>query len=95
MRKHEMKKYLLAMIVVVVCLVYASFPLLNARPVEAETQQSAAVFDAEGKMKLPTGFRSWVFLGSPLTPNGLNNGKGGKFLNSIMCTSRRKMSTRT
>ena len=77
MRKQGMKKYLLAMIVVVVCLVYASFPLLNARPVEAETQQSAAVFDAEGKMKLPTGFRSWVFLGSPLTPNGLNNGKAG------------------
>ena len=77
MRKHGMKKYLLAMIVAVGCLVYASLPLLNTRPVEAHTQQSSAVFDAEGKMKLPTGFRSWVFLGSPLTPDGLNNGKAG------------------
>jgi hypothetical protein len=77
MRKHGMKKYFLAMIVVVACLVYASLPLLNTRPVEAQTQQSIAVFDADGKMKLPTGFRSWVFIGAPLTPNGLNNGKAG------------------
>jgi Cytochrome P460 len=26
-------------------------------------------------MKLPTGYREWVFLGSPLTPNALNGGK--------------------
>lgn len=37
--------------------------------------QSAAVFDAAGKMKLPTGYRKWVFVGAPLTPNALNNGK--------------------
>jgi Cytochrome P460 len=44
----------------------------------AEAQQdSTAQFDADGKMKLPTGFRAWVFLGAPLTPNGLNNGKAG------------------
>ena len=77
MRKHGMKKYLLAMIVAVVCLVYASLTLLNTRRVEAQTQQSTAVFDADGKMKLPTGYRAWVFLGAPLTPNALNNGKAG------------------
>src|SRR5215471_16946430 len=26
-------------------------------------------------MRLPTGFRKWVFVGAPLTPNALNNGK--------------------
>ena len=26
-------------------------------------------------MKRPTGYRAWVFVGAPLTPNGLNNGK--------------------
>jgi hypothetical protein len=26
-------------------------------------------------MQLPTGFRKWVFVGAPLTPNALNNGK--------------------
>jgi hypothetical protein len=46
------------------------------RATEAQ-QDSTAKFDADGKMKLPTGFRAWVYLGAPLTPNGLNNGKAG------------------
>jgi len=41
----------------------------------AQTQQSAAVFNPDGTMQLPTGFRKWVFVGAPLTPNALNNGK--------------------
>ncbi len=32
---------------------------------------------ADGKLKLPEGFREWVFLGAPLTPNALNDGKAG------------------
>jgi len=43
----------------------------------AASEQSTAVFDAEGKLKLPVGYRHWVFIGAPLTPNGLNNGKAG------------------
>src|SRR5690349_17698108 len=43
--------------------------------VSAQAQNSTALFDSEGKLKLPTGYRSWVFVGAPLTPNGLNNGK--------------------
>ena len=31
----------------------------------------------DGQLKLPQGFHSWIFLGSPLTPNGLNDGKAG------------------
>lgn len=31
----------------------------------------------DGKLNLPQGFRQWVFLGSPLTPNALNDGKAG------------------
>jgi len=77
MRKRTMKKFLLPIAAVVACLVYASFTLVNTRRVEAQAQQSSAVFDADGKMKLPTGFRSWVFIGAPLTPNALNNGKAG------------------
>src|SRR5207237_6781797 len=50
--------------------------LLVAKPVAAaQTEQSSAVFDSDGKLELPTGFRKWVFVGAPLTPNGLNNGK--------------------
>ena len=47
----------------------------KTRSIAAESPQSTAVFDSDGKMKLPTGYRAWVFVGAPLTPNGLNNGK--------------------
>lgn len=51
---------------------------LNTKPVAAAQQdaQSSAVFDAQGKLKLPDPhvFRRWVFVGAPLTPNGLNGG---------------------
>jgi cytochrome P460 len=33
------------------------------------------VFKQDGSLVLPTGFREWVFLGGPVTPNALNNGK--------------------
>src|SRR5258708_3963713 len=39
-----------------------------------QTQNSSAVFTPDGKLNFPTGFRNWVFLGGPLTPNGLNGG---------------------
>ena len=68
-----MKKYLLA-IIAGVGLVAASSFLLNTRPVVAQPQRSTAVFDSEGYMKLPTGYRAWVFVGAPLTPNALNMG---------------------
>ena len=32
-------------------------------------------FTADGKAKQPVGFRKWVFIGSPLTPNDLNDGE--------------------
>jgi hypothetical protein len=33
---------------------------------------SAAVFTPDGKLILPKGYRNWVFVGAPLTPNALN-----------------------
>jgi hypothetical protein len=75
-----MQKYLgvLVLIVGVSLAAMSSFPSNTSR-VAAETQQSTAVFDSDGKMKLPNpaSFRRWVFVGAPLTPNGLNNGKAG------------------
>jgi len=53
------------------------FIIVNARLAVAQTPQSTAVFESDGKLKLPNGFRRWVFVGAPLTPNGLNNGKAG------------------
>ena len=39
----------------------------------------AAVFNANGELvqPVPEVFRKWVFVGAPLTPNGLNDGKAG------------------
>src|SRR5262249_60501275 len=50
-------------------------PAVAAAAVEA--QPSVAVFLPDGNVKLPAGFRKWVFVGAPLTPNGLNDGKAG------------------
>ena len=70
-----MQKYLLA-IIVGAGLLGASLFLVSAKPVAvAQAQQSTVVLNADGTMQLPTGFRNWVFVGAPLTPNGLNNGK--------------------
>ncbi|HYP06002.1 MAG TPA: cytochrome P460 family protein [Bryobacteraceae bacterium] len=50
---------------------------LNTTPAAAQAQPSRAIFDSAGKMRLEAiaGFRKWVFVGAPVTPNGLNNGK--------------------
>jgi hypothetical protein len=70
-----MQKHLLA-IIVGLGLTASGVYLLAAKPVlAAQGEQSSAVFDSDGKLELPTGFRAWVFVGAPLTPNGLNDGK--------------------
>ncbi len=37
----------------------------------------AAIYNAKGELLQPEGFRQWVFIGAPLTPNGLNGGQAG------------------
>jgi len=72
-----MQKHLLA-IIIVLGLTASALYLLVTKPVAAaQSEQSSAVFDSDGKLKLPDPhtFRRWVFVGAPLTPNGLNNGK--------------------
>lgn len=52
--------------------------LALAAPVPAAAQAGAAPqWTERGELVLPTGFHEWVFLGAPLTPNGLNGGKAG------------------
>jgi hypothetical protein len=58
-----------------IAVIGASIALLHTQPVAAQTQGSAAVFTPDGKLQVPKGFRRWVFVGAPLTPNGLNGGK--------------------
>src|SRR5262245_26005415 len=40
-------------------------------------QQPPVAFEPDGRVRVPTGFRKWVFVGAPLTPNGLNHGAAG------------------
>ena len=62
--------------ILVVAAVAASFTIwFHSESVLAQGQTSSAVFLPDGKLKLPTGFRSWVFIGGPLTPNVLNGGQ--------------------
>lgn len=35
------------------------------------------VYTADGQLVQPTGYHDWVFIGSMVTPNGLNGGKAG------------------
>jgi hypothetical protein len=58
-----------------IAVIGASVALFRVQPVAAQTQGSAAVFTLDGKLQIPKGFRRWVFVGAPLTPNGLNGGK--------------------
>jgi hypothetical protein len=75
-----MQKYLLA-IIVGLGLAASAVYLLVAKPVAAarEDQSSAAVFEPDGKVQLPDihAFRRWVQVGTPLTPEGLNDNKAG------------------
>lgn len=43
-------------------------------PAAAEGQKYTAEFTAKGELIRPSGWREWIFVGSPLTPNSLNAG---------------------
>lgn len=43
-----------------------------AAPPEGRTE--TVEFTRDGKLKLPVGYRKWVYIGTPLTPNDLNDG---------------------
>ena len=68
-----MQKYLLRVVGGVGVLAASSF-LLNSEPAVAQNHEYP-VYDSAGRVQVPTGYRAWVFVGAPLTPEGLNNGK--------------------
>jgi hypothetical protein len=69
------RKQYLAATLAGIAVIAAALAVSRTRPVEAQGKRSTAVFTADGKMQLPTGYRAWVFVGAPLTPNALNGGK--------------------
>lgn len=42
---------------------------------QAEAAQGAAKYTAKGELLMLKNYRQWVFVGAPLTPNDMNNGK--------------------
>lgn len=48
-----------------------------AKPEPAEKPVAKAVveFGEDGKLKQPTGYRKWPFVGTPVTPNDMNGGE--------------------
>ena len=47
----------------------------SSTPATAQSAKKAAVsFDSDGAMTRPEGYREWVYVGTPLTPNDMNNG---------------------
>jgi len=60
-----------------IALVLASFYLLFGSIIEsyaAGNPMYQAKFNASGALIRPAGWREWIFVGSPLTPNSLNGG---------------------
>jgi hypothetical protein len=65
------RKYMLALRSV---LAGAIIALLMGTAVADEAAKYEATFTADGELIRPEGWREWVFVGSPLTPNSLNGG---------------------
>jgi hypothetical protein len=71
-RRNIMKKSIKS--IALGCVVATALISTNAM---ANDSIGAAIFNDKGELKLPVDFRKWVFIGAPLTPHGLNNGKAG------------------
>jgi hypothetical protein len=68
-----------AWIAVVAVIAGLSYVLIGAavRPASAQPNAPAArvEFTADGKLKQPVGYRKWVYIGTPVTPNDMNDGE--------------------
>lgn len=51
----------------------AGLSLTGANPLMAE--EGIAQFNAQDELLRPTGYREWIYIGAPLTPNDMNDGK--------------------
>jgi hypothetical protein len=72
-KEKAMPRYV-ALIVLGIGVVAAGWLDLDVKYAAAQNSTPTAVFDSQGRLKMPTDYREWVFVGAPLTPNGLNNG---------------------
>ncbi len=71
--KRKVAVYAALLGVATVALVVFTATTNHAIPV-VNAASSAAVFNAKGELERPKGYRTWVFMGTPLTPNDMNDG---------------------
>ncbi len=68
-----------AVVAVIAVIAGFSYLLTGAAvpPASAQPKAPAAPveFTADGKLKQPVGYRKWVYIGTPLTPNDMNDGE--------------------
>ena len=66
-----------AIVVAVIAALFYMLSGLAVPPAPAQSKAPAALveFTADGKLKQPVGYREWVYIGTPLTPNELNDGE--------------------
>ncbi|MCA9077607.1 MAG: cytochrome P460 family protein [Planctomycetaceae bacterium] len=50
-------------------------PSAHAAPTTTGASMKAAAYNNEGELLRPTDHREWVFVGAPVTPNDMNDGK--------------------
>ncbi len=60
---------------IILVLASAVVALLMGGAVADDSKKIDATFTADGDLIRPAGWREWVFVGSPLTPNSLNGGE--------------------
>ena len=44
---------------------------------ESQSEKPVVSFNDQGELERPTGYRKWTYVGTPLTPNDMNDGKAG------------------
>ena len=66
--------------IIVITAIVISIAIVAGAALTARAQSGpvwAPKWAAGGELILPRGYHQWVFLGAPLTPNALNDGKAG------------------
>ena len=72
---------LLGVVLVIVVAIIASVNPVSPRQASAApnntspAKKSAMAFTKDGELVRPTDYRRWIYAGTPLTPNDMNNGK--------------------
>jgi hypothetical protein len=62
-------------IVTILAGVVFAFGIFASPSLAGDPMSSMAKFDKEGNLARPEGFREWIYVGTPLTPNDMNKGK--------------------